>query len=372
MMNKVIGICNLHNEPHLGELTKNRPLAAVTFLGRYGIIDFTLSNFSNSYIDKVYVLVKKGIVAIRRHIGSGAIWSRNTKLGHIDLVLNEKGLSNKPFNTDINNIKEGLDLDLVDFEYAVIAPSYMLSSMDYRPIIDAHIASGAQITAVYQHVENADKEFLRCDKYKFDANGNITSSKKNIGRTPIADISLDTFIINKRLLKKIINDSGKVSQLYSIQDMINFYIEEEVVKVNSYKYEGFVVPILSLEGYVNNSLSLLNYHTRNRLFIEDWPIYTTTHNTPPALYGKDADVQNSFIANGAVIKGKVTNSIISREVLVEKGAEVNNCIIFTKTVIGRDVKINRVVSDKGVVITNTKKLSGTEDEFIVLSQGAKL
>ena len=343
-MNKVIGICNLHNEPHLGELTKNRPLAAVTFLGRYGIIDFTLSNFSNSYIDKVYVLVKKGIVAIRRHIGSGAIWNRNTKLGHIDLVLNEKGLSNKPFNTDINNIKEGLDLDLVDFEYAVIAPSYMLSSMDYRPIIEAHINSGAQVTAVYQHIENADKEFLRCDKYKFDAAGNITSVKKKT----------------------------KISQLYSIQDMINFYIEEELAKVNSYKYEGFVVPILSLEGYVNNSLSLLNYHTRNRLFIEDWPIYTTTHNTPPALYGKDADVQNSFIANGAVIKGKVTNSIISREVLVEKGAEVNNCIIFTKTVVGRDVKINRVVSDKRVVIVNTKKLSGTEDEFIVLSQGAKL
>lgn len=369
-MYKVIGICNLHNDPHLGEITKNRPLAALSFLGRYGLIDFTLSNFSNSHIDKVYVLVRKGIVSIRKHIGSGAIWTNNTKLGYVELLINEKGLTNKAFNTDINNMKSSLDLDELDFDYAVIAPSYFLSSMDFRPIIAEHVRKGATITTVYKHVDNAHKDYIQCDKYKIDANGLVTKSSKNIGRSEEADISLDTFIINKKALVKLLKDSAKVSELYSIKDMINHYIEEEVVEVHAHEFKGYVVPILTLEGYVYNSLNLLNYHIRNQLFFENWPIYTTTHNTPPALYSKDADVQNSFIANGAVIKGKVTNSIISRDVVIEKGSEVKNSIIFTKTMIGKETKLDHVLIDKNVKVVNSSKIVGSEDDIIVISQGA--
>lgn len=369
-MSKVIGICNLHNDPHLGEITKNRPLAAVTFLGRYGLIDFTLSNFSNSHIDKVYVLVRKGIVAVRKHIGSGSIWTNNTKLGHVELLINEKGLTNKAFNTDINNIKSGLDVDDLDFDYAVIAPGYMLSSMDFRPFLMEHVKNEAAITCIYKHIDNANKDYLQCDKYKLDSDGRIVKSNKNIGRTEEADISLDTFIISKKAFIKLLKDSSKVSELYSIKDMINYYIEEETVEVRGAEFKGYVVPILTLEGYVSHSLDLLNYHVRNQLFFEDWPIYTTTHNTPPALYSKDADVQNSFIANGAIVKGKVTNSIISREVVIEKGSEVKNSIIFTKTIIGKDTKLDHVLIDKNVKVLNVKKMVGSEDDIIVISQGA--
>lgn len=370
-MSNVIGICNLHNEPHLGEITKNRPLAALSFLGRYGIIDFTLSNFSNSHIDRVYVLVRKGIVSIRKHIGSGSIWTNNTRLGHIELLINEKAISNKPFNTDLNNLKTVIDVEELDYEYAVIAPTHFLSSMDFRPIIEAHKNSGAQITAVYTHVNNANRQFVNCRKYKVDGD-KIVDSTRNFGRTEEADISLETYIINKKALRKLLKDSEKVSQLYSINDMINFYINEKTLDINGYCFDGFVVPILTLDDYINHSLDLLNYHIRSKLFLEDWPIYTTTHNTAPALYGKDAEVQNSFIANGAIIKGKVINSIISREVVIEKNAEVKNSIIFTKTLVSKEAKLDHVLCDKNVKIINAKRISGTDDEVIVISQGANI
>lgn len=370
-MRRIIGICDLHNEPSLGEITAKRPLGAVTFLGRYGLIDFTLSNFSNSHIDRVYVLIKNGIVAIKRHVGSGSIWTNNTKLGYIELLLNEKGVRYPSFNTDINNIQRNIPLDEIEFDYAVIAPSYFLSSMDFEPIVEKHVASGADITCVYKHVDNADVEYLRCDKLKI-SDGKVAKSQKNLGRSKEADISLDTYIISKKVLKKIIADSVKVSELFSINDMINFYIEEETLNIAGYKFEGFVVPILSLKNYVEHSLDLLNYHIRSQLFLDDWPIYTTTHNTPPALYGKDADVKNSFIANGAIIKGKVHNSIISRDVVVEKGAELKNCIIFTQTQISKDTKLEYVLSDKSVVFKEVKKLQGDPDNIIVIKQGAKI
>ena len=370
-MRKVIGICNLHNEPSLGGLTEKRPLGAVTFLGRYGLIDFTLSNFSNSHIDRMYVLVRNGMVALRRHIGSGYIWTNNTKLGYIEMLLNEKGLSNPVFNTDINNIKANLPLDEIDFEYAVFAPSYMLASMDFRPIVEAHEESGAEITCVYKHIDNTDKEFIRMDKYKV-VDGKITKSTPNIGRGAEADISLRTYVISKKTLKKMLADSTKISELFSLKDLINLYIEDGDHLICGYKFEGYVAPILNLQNYVNHSLELLNYHIRSQLFLENWPIYTTTHNTPPALYGKDADVQNSFIANGAIIKGKVQNCIISREVVVEKGAELKNCIIFTKTEIAKDVKLEYVLSDKNVRIKETKKITGAEDNVVYIAQGAKI
>ena len=370
-MKKVIGICNLHNEPQLGGITAKRPLGAVTFLGRYGLIDFTLSNFSNSHIDRVYVLVKTGIVALRRHVGSASIWTNNTKLGFIELLINEKGLYHPAFNTDINNIKYNVPVDELDFEYAVIAPSYFLSSMDFRPIVEAHEASGADITCVYKHVEDADREYLSIDKYKLNGD-KIVKSAKNLGRTSEADVSLDTYIISKKALKRMINDSNRVSELFSIRNMLNFYIEEETLDVRGYEFKGYVVPILTLKNYVDHSFDLLNYHVRVQLFNPDWPIYTTTHNTPPALYGKDADVQNSFIANGAIIKGKVHNCIISRDVVVEKGAELKNCIIFTKTEIAKDTKLQYVLSDKNARIKEVKKIVGEPDDVVYIKVGAKI
>ncbi len=370
-MRRVIGICDLHNEPSLGGLTEKRPLGAVTFLGRYGLIDFTLSNFSNSHIDRVYVLVKKGIVALRRHIGSGSIWTNNTRLGFIELLLNEKGLRHPAFNTDINNIKDNVPVDELDFDYAVIAPSYYLSSMDFRPIIEKHIASGAEISSVYVHVDNADSDYLRADKYKLN-DDKVVKSSLNLLKSKEADISLDTYIVSKKALRKIISDGTKVSELFSIKDMINYYINEALMEVNGVKFEGYVVPILNLRNYVNHSFDLLNYHIRSQLFLEDWPIYTTTHNTPPALYGKDADVQNSFVANGAIIKGKVHNCIISRDVVVEKGAELKNCIIFTQTQIGKDTKLEYVLSDKNASIKEVKRITGTPDDVVYIKVGVKV
>ena len=371
-MKKIIGICDLHNDPQLGELTARRPLGSVSFLGRYGLIDFTLSNFSNSNIDRVYILARSGASRLRKHLGNGAIWTNNTKRGFVGLYINERGLANPAFNTDIANIKENLNIVDIDFDYAVVAPAYMLASMDFRPIIEEHAKSEADVTVIYSHVDNADQDFLRCDKLKLGDDNKIVKVSKNLGRAANADISLDTYIISKKAFKKIVTDQAKVSELYSIKDMINLFIEEEDLDIRGYRFEGFVVPILTLNKYVEHSLNLLNYHIRNKLMLPEWPIYTTTHNTPPALYGRNADVENSFIANGAIIKGKVKNCIISRDVVVEKDADLRNCIIFTHSEIGKGVKMEYVVCDKDAKVSHAEKLIGKEDEVIFIDQGARV
>ena len=371
-MSKIIGICNLHDDPHLGLLTQNRPCGAVTFLGRYGLVDFTLSNFSNSGIEKVYVLVKNGILQMRNHIGNGSVWTRNTKTGFINLLMNEEGLFSPKFNTDIANIRLNMPLDEIDFDYAVIAPSFMLASIDYRPIIDAHQESGADITVVYSHMTSAKEEFINCDRLKINKDNRITKIDRNFGKASEADISLESFILSKKALKKILTDSPKVSEMYNLRQMVSYYVNEGVLDIRAHEFLGIVLPMLDFTQYVSNSFLMLNYRERNKLFLKEWPIYTTTHNTPPALYGKTAEVKNSFVANGSVIKGRVENSIISREVLVEKGAVVKNCIIFTKSEIGKDVEISYVVTDKKAKINTIKELKGSEENPLYIHQGAKI
>lgn len=373
-MRKVIGICNLHDGPHLGQLTANRPLGVVSFLGRYGLIDFTLSNFSNSGIAHVYTLVENGILSVRNHILDGSVWVSNTKTGFLRLVYNEKVLSNPKFNTDIANVFSSLTpLDrTIDYDYVIVAPPFFLTKMDFNKIIKAHIESKKEISIVYTHRTDLDKEFINCDLLKIDKDSKITKTFLNSGKEVEGDVSLETYIFSKNSFIKFVNSAPRISLLFTFRKMITYYINNHVMDINAIKHLDYVFPILSMKDYVRHSFNLLNYHIRSLLFDPSWPIYTTTHNTPPVLYTCDAQVKNSFIANGSIIKGKVENSIISRDVIIERGAVVKNSIIFTNTTIGSGVKISYVLSDKNVNIKEVKNLVGDEEDVLYIEQGANI
>ena len=98
-MNKIIALLNCHNSPELGELTSNRPLASTSFLGRYAFMDFAMSNFTNSGIQNVNVLVKNHQRSLLKHMGNMMSWVNNTKTGRDTIFYNEKGILNPAYNT---------------------------------------------------------------------------------------------------------------------------------------------------------------------------------------------------------------------------------------------------------------------------------
>ena len=369
-MNKVLGICNLHDTPSLGQLTKNRPLGALSFLSRYGLMDFTLSNFSNSEIDKIIILTESNSSAVLNHTLQGNIWINNTKTGFLRIVVNEKLIQEPKFNTDIANIETHYSIiEDADPNYIVVAPTFFLLSFDFRKMIEFHEEQGAEVTCLYVKAKKAKKEFLNCDSLDIAKNHVITHSRANVGENKEANISLETFVFNIDAFEKILAMSHKVSAMYGIRQTVNYAINHHRMVIHAFEYEGFVFPILSSADYIAQSFKLLSYEERQKLFYEDWPIYTTTHNTPPALYGKDACIKNSFVANGAIVNGVVENSIISRDVVIEEGAVVKNCIIFTQSHIGQGAHLEYVLTDKNVKVLEVKKLSGTKDKMLVIKQG---
>ena len=368
-MGRVIGICNLHDDPSLGLLTTSRPLGAVTFLGRYGLIDFTLSNFSNSGIDKMYVLVKNGMLPIKNHIGSGSIWNNNTITGSLSLLINEEGLSNPKFNTDIANLKANLRDS--NFDYAVIAPSFILASINYVEYINKHIDCKNDISVLYSKVTDAKQEYTNCDNLQI-INSEVVGVKKNTGNLNQLTVSIESFIISKNALLNLINDASQISETYNLRDIISYKINNNGLRINALEFKGFFAPILDLEHYITYSFKMLDYKISSKLFVKGWPIYTTTHNTPPAIYGSKAQVNNSFIANGAIINGKVKNSIISRDVYIDEKAEVTNCIIFTGSIVGKDVKMKYVLTDKEVNVSENKSNIGKPEQYLYYKHGAKI
>ena len=371
-MKNAIGILNLHGNPDLGKLTERRPLASVTFLGRYAIIDFALSNFSNSDIHKTEILVEKNLDSIRTHIQNGTDWVSNTRTGFLRAAINEKGLVDPHTNTDIANIIENIPSEVINEDYVVVASPQFLMSIDYRDVLRAHGDSGAGITIVYTKTKNG-ADYPNCNRLIIDSDKTVRKFIKQTKDEEEVNVSLESYVFSREVFTGLLRFSREISNTAdTLQKMVELYANNRLAKVNAYQFKGAVFPILNLSQYVSQSFRLLNHSERKKLFFPDWPVYTTSHSTPPACYGPFADVSNSFIANGSVIKGKVKNSIISRDVVIGEGAEVNDCILFTKTEVGENVKLQYVLTDKNVSIIDVKNLVGDEEDYLLISKGAKI
>ncbi|HKM11217.1 MAG: glucose-1-phosphate adenylyltransferase subunit GlgD [Bacilli bacterium] len=369
---KVIGFLNLHHSPSLGPLTADRPLASTSFLGRYAFMDFTLSNFTNSRIDEVGILIQTKPRSILKHLGSNNTWNTNTKTGFEIIMYNEEAIGNKRYNNDFANIRANdWVLKRSDADYVIVAPAHFIMAIDYREVLAQHIASHAQITLVYTPATNARNHFIGSDVLTLNEEKLVSEIRPNKGTVNKANISLETYVINRAKFIELMEKAATISSFFCLHDIVS-YTCGTTERVNTYAYHGYVRCFDSLEHYVEYSMELLDYSNRAKLFRADWPIYTVTHDTPPTRYLPEANVRNSFIANGAHIQGNVRNSIISRGVVVGANSKVSNAIILSSTVIGENIEIDHVIIDKYCKIRHAKSLKGEKGKPLYIKQGDQI
>lgn len=373
-MNNVVALLNLHNDRGLGLLTENRPLGSTPFLGRYALMDFALSNITNSGIDQIGILIKDHSRSIIKHLGGDSVYLRNPKTGFEQFFLNEKGLLNPDFNTDIHNIMEN-DWFLFDknVEYVIVVPVHYLIDVDYNEVIKEHKASNRRLSILTAEISDCKKEtYSKTRSFTIDALGDIQKVSRINGKENKATISLQTYIFNKDLLKEMIMNSDSLSEIYNLNDLVAHYALYKE-KVHAINFKGRFRRLVSLKDYYDTSMFFLNDEEEfNNLFKDNWPIYTQSKSSRPVLYGKNCEVSNSLISNGCKINGTVKNSILSRKVKVEEGAVVEDCIIFTNTTIKKGVKLKNCVIDKHCIFENKKVVKGSKEKPLYIHQGAKL
>lgn len=366
-MVKAIGLVNLHSDVDYLGLTEKRPVASVSFLGRYAIIDFVLSNMSNSAIDAVGVLIQKKPRSLFKHLAGGNSWNFNSKAGGVSFLYNEKYANNPNYNHDINNMIENIAfLEGNNADYVVIAPAHIITTMDYSDVIEAHEKAGAEITMVYKKVNDANESYIDCDCLTVK-NKVVTKIERNKGSRKDCSISLETYVINREILIKIINEAKEVSAFFNLRDYLAYLCDEK--QINAYEYKGYARCIDSLEHYYQYSLEFLDLDVSSAVFKSNWPIYTITNDTPPAKYLTESSVKRSFVANGAIINGHVENSIIGRDVVIGTGAVVKNCILFSGAEVDSGAHLENVIMDKTSKVHRQLNLQGEYDSPLYIKEG---
>ena len=367
-MAKIIGYVNLYDSPSLGGLTKHRTPASTSFVGRFALIDFALSNFANANINDINILIKENYRSVAKHCGSLKAWASNTKIGRQNYLVNERGIADEDYNSDLNAIREN---DWVLFEtnadYIVIQPAHILTKINISELVRSHIKSGASITMAYTRIKDGDEAFLTSTVLKLDGD-KVVGCRENDGTKKEVDVSLRTYVFSRECFDRLLGHKDYRNAL-SLRMLLTHIINSGSESVHGYEYEGYARCFDSLEHFVQYSFELFDPKVAKKLFSKINPAYTISRNSPPASYGEHADVKESFIANGAFIDGKVEHSIISRYVKIEEGAEVKNSIILTRCLIKKGAVIENAVVDKYSTISG--KVAGSEDKVLYLKQGSK-
>ncbi len=332
-----------------------RPIGAFSFLGRYRVIDFPISNMSNSGIDVMQVYVRRKPRSLVEHIGTGRHYNINSKRGKLITLFQESNIDNGIYNTDIAAYMENLDcFDEINSEYVVIAPSYMVYTADYSTFLNSHIESGADITLMYHSVDNAKDHFPNCQTLNINKQKGVLSMEPNLGNAKNRNIFMDTYVMKKDLFLDLVQKAHKLSSMYTLPQIIN--VECDELDVRGISHRGYFATITDLKSYFDANLALMDFKNVQSLFNEDWPIYTRTNDSCPTQYFDTADVKRSIVCNGCLIEGTVENSVIGRGCIIKKGAVVKNCVLLSETEVGEDVYLENQVVDKHARIIHAKEI----------------
>ena len=198
-MAKAFGIVNTAgNHIWVEGMQDYRPIGAFSFLGRYRVVDFPISNMSNSGIDRIQVFAGNNPRSLIEHLGSGRHYNINSKRGKVQMLFADSQSKNDIYNTDIAAFWENMySIEKMKEEYVVIAPSYMIYTMDFNTLLHSHVESGADITLLYHSVSNANHNYLNCDFLTLNRQSGVLAIAKNRGNEAERDIFMDTYVMKK-------------------------------------------------------------------------------------------------------------------------------------------------------------------------------
>lgn len=369
MKYNVLGLVDCFNSPSFGPLTQHRSLGSTSFLGRFAYIDFPLSNFLNSGIPSIGILCQNHIRSMINHVGNGRSWISNTKIGDFSVLYDEPKISNPGYNTDVACLFENMQfIKSIHPDYVVIASPHMVYTCDYSKLLEEHIASGARISLLYTHVNSGLKtSFINQKKVTVSTRGKITHMETNRGDVDEGDVSLGSMILDYPMLESLMEYADGTSSFFNLSDVLS-YLSPSVL-IRGVEIKNTVYCFDSLTHYLQYSLELLDPKKFTLLFSNNWPIHTRTYDTPPTLYGRDANIVNACVANGCDIEGTVINSIIGRNVKIKKGAVVKDSIISSNCLIGENAHIEKTIVDRDASIIHVEEVTGTMEEPMYIGRG---
>ena len=369
--NDVIGLLFANvRDRNLESLTSLRAAASVPFGARYRLIDFALSNLVNAGINKVGVITANNYRSLMDHIGSGKPWDLDRKAGGLFILPPYSTYDVGSYHGSVGALGGAMTfLRRCKEKYVVLCDANIVINIDIKQIVKEHIKSGRDITVCYKNGDMPANN-LNLLALNVEASGEISQICFCEEGTPNQNYAIGIFVMDRELLMKLTVDAINKNLKHFSRDII--MANHGSLSMNGYKIESYAQLMASQNSYVKASMDLLRPEVRRDLFVKDRPVYTKSRDNMPTRYGVAAKVNQSLIGEGCVIAGEVKNCIIFRDVIVEEGAVLENCILMQGTKIGKNAKLKFIVADKNTTISEGVEMSGAPEYYSFIKKDAKI
>ena len=335
----------------LGVLTKNVAKPAVPYGGKYRIIDFPLSNCTNSGIDTVGVLTQYQPLELNAYIGSGAPWDLDLSYGGVFVLPPyQKGKQGEWYRGTANAIYQNMAfIDQYNPDYVLILSGDHIYKMDYNAMLKYHVKKGADATIAVREVPW--EEASRFGIMNTDAEGNIVEfeEKPKNPRSNKASMGIYIFTWSKLREYLSVDEENKKSSNDFGKNIIPAMLDAKEVMV-AYDFEGYWKDVGTIESLWEANMDLLADPLPIDLHDKKWRIYARNPGLAPHYIAPGAKVSNALITEGCEIHGTVKHSVIFAGVQVEEGALVEDGVIMPGAVIKRGAVVRRAIVAENAIV----------------------
>ena len=357
------------NDATTGVLTEKRTMASLPFGGRYRQVDFALSNLCAAGVTHVGIISRHSYQSLMNHVGSGEEWGLELGEGGLEYLTPFAQSVSDSYRGKLDSLHTAMDfLNEGDTdELVVMIDSAIVSNVDMNDILNAHVASGKDVTVVTKKgICNGSKKI---DLALLVEGGEIKDIVVDYPASEAYNASMDIFVTTKAWLINMVESAVAHGKCHMDRDLIMNGWQTGVVSVNVYEFDGVALFNESEEEYYQNTMALLDKDVRANVFSGNHAVWTKVRDRVPCYYGEKVKMDNVLVADGCLLEGEVEDSVLFRQVTVEEGAEVESCIIMNDCVIGAGAELKYVILDKEVTVTPGAKVCGTKEHPIVIKKG---
>lgn len=326
----------------LGVLTQKVAKPAVSFGGKYRIIDFPLSNCINSGVDTVGVLTQYQPLRLNTHIGIGIPWDLDRNVGGVTVLPPyEKSMGSDWYTGTANAIYQNLEyMETFNPDYVLILSGDHIYKMDYEVMLEYHKANNADVTIAAMPVPI--EEASRFGVVITDDNNQITEfeEKPEHPRSNLASMGIYIFSwpALRDALIKLSDEPGCDFGKHIIPHCF-----DKGQRIFAYEYNGYWKDVGTLGSYWEANMELIDIIPEFNLYEEYWKIYTKSDIILPQYIASEAVIERSIIGEGTEVYGQVYNSVIGAGVVIGQGAVVRDSIIMRDTTIGANTMVTKAI-----------------------------
>ncbi len=353
----------------LRELTRDIAKPAVPFAGKYRIIDFALSNCSNSNIDTVGILTQYRPLVLNAHIGIGSSWDLDRQYGGVKILppyVKQEG--GRFYKGTANAVYENINyIDGYNPEYVLILSGDHIYKMDYMKMLETHKRRNADITIAV--IEVPWEETNRFGILNTDENDTIIEFEEKPDQAKSNLASMGIYIFKwDQLRKYLLEDEGNPNSKNDFGKNIIPKMVEDNCNVTAYRFKGYWKDVGTVESLWEANMDLIRPGNELNLHDKKWRSYSVNPVSPPQFISPQGMVESSLINEGCIVEGDVKRSVLSPDVFVGLHAKVEECILMPGAVIEEGAEVYKtIVMSDAVVPKGTKILPDPQGQITVFT-----